>query len=678
MSLGNELITLEKANLLYKDLRERSAPVIFNSAVGNPAVFSDGADGLPIQSLKAHLLPRQEGTGDPSPENIRSIIPWNGLSVNQCTINLFNEEQLLVDGISFVDGYYTGTRQAFYVAFGRNGNKFALPPFKPNTQYTLTATGKNNTDTGGSWIVIHYTDNSTSSWIKIEGIEEQTKTVTTNAGKTISHIDFTYPRSSDTVLSIKEIMFEEGTMSSAYIPYRPITDTDIVFPSPVYGGELEAVSGKLMDGWKTQTFDGSSDEVWYFVRVGTTEYYRAYINMPDARQSNDIAILADSYKAVSFDDRNYSNKMCFMGNESETPIIFALVTDLTTIEAFKAYLAENPLTICYQLAIPVEVQLTPSQLKTLLGNNTIWSDANGGMEVEYRVDTEKFVEKALADIPIASASVLGLVQPRGNAGIYVTTQGNLCTDKASLNGIKAGTSAYNPVVPELQHASAFYGLSKAAGIDMAQSSNPVGTYTSAAKHAIQNMIGLSGILGDYESTGTANKAYAIGDTFIFEGARYRVTTAIAIDDVIAPGTNCELAPIDGHYVRDTDYATSSKAGVVQTASWAGVEMNGYQLRIFRALESDIKTGTHAYRPITPSYQHESAFFGLSKAAGIDLANVSDVIVGTYPQESQTAIQTMLGVPSTSDLPVFATKAETEEIITEWNGDIIPSAQGVSF
>ena len=105
--------------------------------------------------------------------------------------------------------------------------------------------------------------------------------------------------------------------------------------------------------------------------------------MPDAKQPNSAAVFADSYKAVSFDNRSFSSKVCFMENENETPVIFALITDLTTLESFKAYLAENPLTIAYQLATPVEIQLTPTQLTALLGNNTIWSDADGSMTAVY-------------------------------------------------------------------------------------------------------------------------------------------------------------------------------------------------------------------------------------------------------------------------------------------------------
>lgn len=65
-------------------------------------------------------------------------------------------------------------------------------------------------------------------------------------------------------------------------------------------------------------------------------------------------------------------------------------------------------------------------------------------------------------------------------------------DVATTTSCKAGTSGTAPVVPNVQHAAAFYGLAKAAG-DSTQSasSNAVGTYTSEAKTAIKNMLGVA-------------------------------------------------------------------------------------------------------------------------------------------------------------------------------------------
>ena len=161
------------------------------------------------------------------------------------------------------------------------------------------------------------------------------------------------------------------------------TETDISFASPVYGGKHEAVSGRLTDGWKTETFDGSSDELWNFTQVGTSAFYRAYIRISDIAQDNDVAILADKYKAVSFDNRSFSQKVCMATNKNESPQYVSFITDETTVEAFKAWLAENPVTIAYMTATPQEIQLTPAQITALVGNNTIWSDADGQMTAVF-------------------------------------------------------------------------------------------------------------------------------------------------------------------------------------------------------------------------------------------------------------------------------------------------------
>ena len=41
-----------------------------------------------IKSLKVHFSPKQLGAGDPSPENVREIVGWDGVEVNDCGENL--------------------------------------------------------------------------------------------------------------------------------------------------------------------------------------------------------------------------------------------------------------------------------------------------------------------------------------------------------------------------------------------------------------------------------------------------------------------------------------------------------------------------------------------------------------------------------------------------------------
>ena len=47
-----------------------------------------------IRSLKVHFSPKQEGSGDPSPENVREIIGWDGVEVQRSRKNLLNGQWL--------------------------------------------------------------------------------------------------------------------------------------------------------------------------------------------------------------------------------------------------------------------------------------------------------------------------------------------------------------------------------------------------------------------------------------------------------------------------------------------------------------------------------------------------------------------------------------------------------
>ena len=76
-------------------------------------------------------------------------------------------------------------------------------------------------------------------------------------------------------------------------------------------------------------------------------------------------------------------------------------------------------------------------------------------------------------------------------GTSVLVDGVANIVKATDAQVKAGTENGKILVPSLQDASTFYGLAKAAG-DATQSAsdNAVGTYTDAAKIAIQKMLGI--------------------------------------------------------------------------------------------------------------------------------------------------------------------------------------------
>ena len=300
-------------------------------------------------------------------------------------------------------------------------------------------------------------------------------------------------------------------------------------------------------------------------------------------------------------------------------------------------------------------------------------DGTGGTKLssdvvqDVQINSISILENGVANIPIAGIGVHGVVKVEG-AGVSVNAaNGELFVTKATNDKIKAGTGDYTPIVPSTQHYSVFYGLSKIAGIDLKDNVNVipgVNTYPDTSKQAIQKLIGLDGVLGTYQGGLSAVKAYSIGDTFIYNGQRYRATANIAINDIIAPDTNCVLSPLEGTYVKSTDIASANTPGLVKVNSPYGIMLNAGTLTIQSATSGLIKAGTNTFYPITSHLVKEAAFYGLAKAAGADMKDSLNP-VGTYTDEAKVAIQEMLGL-------TMATEQDVMELIA-----LYPKTWGVS-
>lgn len=156
---------------------------------------------------------------------------------------------------------------------------------------------------------------------------------------------------------------------------------------------------------------------------------------------------------------------------------------------------------------------------------------------DVQVNGTSVVTDGVANVPIASTTAPGVAQIDGNYGIVLTDGKKLCIYGASESAIKAGASNSLPIVAGRQHIAAFYGLAKAAGANMASSSNAVGTYTDAAKDAIMTMLGIIDMIAPHEGA-QASHSYGVGGVFVHAGKLYKATAAIAANDAIAPGTNC--------------------------------------------------------------------------------------------------------------------------------------------
>ena len=85
---------------------------------------------VPIESLKFHFLPKQEGSGDPSPSNERPIIGWTGLNGYKAGKNLVNK-------VNVINGYFS-SRDGKVVIYASDAGRTVWMPCKQNTVYACS------------------------------------------------------------------------------------------------------------------------------------------------------------------------------------------------------------------------------------------------------------------------------------------------------------------------------------------------------------------------------------------------------------------------------------------------------------------------------------------------------------------------------------------------------------
>ena len=187
----------------------------------------------------------------------------------------------------------------------------------------------------------------------------------------------------ETIAYDGQVQIEKGSTATAYEPY---TNT-------VYGGRLEPAAGRLVVEWVSITADG--------VNVRCTGQYgnSGPVTLPSIPITRNPGTTAMNVKASCFrtasnsaDVQNKGNSL-IIGNAGQ---LIAIHIDgiqgtdgsqgyesmAALRAAANAWLAENPAQICYKLANPIIIPLTPAEIRALMGENNVFSDA-GDVDVEF-------------------------------------------------------------------------------------------------------------------------------------------------------------------------------------------------------------------------------------------------------------------------------------------------------
>ena len=348
---------------------------------GNP-VSEIGIEGVGF-SAKTTFEPKQEGSGEPSPDNIRPISGFNSAKLTRCGKNLINPQ---ID----TDNYY-----ASYASTNADGSitvsNSSSSKVYPATVWTRLPSGTYTakfTRISGS--------NPTEVFLQCNDTADYSSNIAALSVKTFTLSEETQVR----VMVIAEpsasytasIQIEQGSTATAYEPYQGDTFT-ADFGQTIYGGTLDWNAGVLTVEWGYKAFDGS--EAWSSGGSGTNSFYTTVNTL---EKTNDYIT---SIKCSTF--RTFSTHSSLPGNVGISGFydsnnnypgenwIYINNGVSTTVAELKEWLsaqytAGTPVQVCYKLATPQIIQLTPQEIKAIKGINTLYSNAQE-LTVIGRVDT---------------------------------------------------------------------------------------------------------------------------------------------------------------------------------------------------------------------------------------------------------------------------------------------------
>ncbi len=200
---------------------------------------------------------------------------------------------------------------------------------------------------------------------------------------------------------LENCQLELGSTATTYEAYKANT-FPVTFPAAagtVYGGEVDFVNGKLRVTKVSNIYDGSMDESWAdYPNSSAGIFAKSLAPNPGLKLDGYIT---SNYLQTILRGATWSNYDNFI-SQNNSRLLIVVIKPITTVSELRQYLSQNPLQVCYELATPIEYDLTPQQIELFKQYNNLFAD-NGTTEVKYKVDLATFISELQASAANVSA-----------------------------------------------------------------------------------------------------------------------------------------------------------------------------------------------------------------------------------------------------------------------------------
>lgn len=315
------------------------------TATGNPVTLTTAQEGG-AKSALVTFAPKQSGTGNPSPSNIRPISGWDSLSIWQGGENIVSNviQHYYITNSGLIK--YSSAADVL-VAPVEQGKKYTFKTYKETVYYAYYSTLPTQDSTS-------YNNSRTNA-------ESQIQTVTAPITGYIAVITNTDEGG---------IIVEGNTTHTA------------TFPDTIMGGSYNFVDGKGQVIYGIHVFDGSEA---FSAQSGNRVYTSSITDILIPETTSEVVVTCSHFLGVSVNDSSGSGKV--WKNQANYAVTFrdsTYGTDATTFKNFLTaqYNASTPVVLAYKLATPTPITLTPADVNLLKGSNTVWTDGDT-VQIKY-------------------------------------------------------------------------------------------------------------------------------------------------------------------------------------------------------------------------------------------------------------------------------------------------------
>lgn len=357
---------------------------VYNATIENGIAYFDRVStSQPLVSLKLNLPVTQQGSGTPAPDNKRDFIGVSGVNIGQISNEQYASafKGLLAGTHGFVDlGDLTWTKNdttysfTYFLGSTVSGMKIGLFDDK----YSCSAYAIH--DGGRASLTDDHIGSYSSGQARPVVRDDSKSNLTAEEFKSaMSGIYLIYELAEPSTPITPQ---EYATLCQVF-GITGITYT-ISFGQTVYSANLDVLTGILSLTHQLKTIDENSDVSMSSTGTGIF-YLDDFFEIDEDTESinSNLYQRAENRSSVTgVINNNPDYSFCCKLGTNPTRI-FIKDTRFTTLEDYTTWLSTNPVKIAVKLATPIEVQLTPTQITTLIGENVIFADVADVTECKY-------------------------------------------------------------------------------------------------------------------------------------------------------------------------------------------------------------------------------------------------------------------------------------------------------